>query len=216
MNDRSTPSEAPASHHGKPAAAVLRVIDACIHALEKLRGRFAPPDEQAERERSGAAAPESAAEAPKPSRRLGFLGVLLIAVVGVLAGAASATWTAYRGMAKVMDKRAAAVERLQEDLAAAQKEQARSTNQMARFQAENGQFRLQLRDAQRQSADDQARIADLEKQLTDAKQNGRASAANRRQAAASPPPPPKSGTCAVGTASAGADLSACIDKFNQQ
>jgi uncharacterized protein HemX len=213
MKDRSAPSEPPASHHGKPAAAVLRLIDAGIHRLERLRNRIEPPVDKAERGRGDSAAPEAAAEVAKPRRRAGFLGILLIVVVAVLAGAAGGTWTAYRGMARILDKRAAAVESLQEDLAVAQKEQTRSTNQMARFQEENGELHLQLRESQRQNADDQARIDDLEKQLAEAKRTPRAAAGSHPVAAASGHP--RSATCAVSTANAGTDLSRCIDGFNR-
>jgi hypothetical protein len=188
--------------------AALRMIDACLRPLQKLRQRLEPEEDDARDRRRGAKPEEETP--PTPPRRIGFFTGLLILFVCLLVGNATGTWGAYRFMERVLDLRAAQVDRLRDDLNASQKDQARSVNQMARFQKENGELRLQMRDAQRTMDDDQTRIADLEKQLAAAKR------VERPVAAAAPHAPHKSGTCAVGTGNPGADLTNCIEQFNQQ
>lgn len=45
MNRPDAERDAPAATPGAVTKATLRVIDACIHYLQRLRGRFAPTDE---------------------------------------------------------------------------------------------------------------------------------------------------------------------------
>lgn len=197
----------------KPCAAwfkktALRMIDACLRPLQKLRQRLEPEEEDGRGRRRSAEPKEEATQVPP--RRIGFFSGLLILFVCLLVGNATGTWGAYQFMAKVLDIRAAQVDRLREDLSAMRKDQARTVNQMARFQKENGELRLQMRETQHTIDDDQAHIADLEKQLDAAKRG------QRPAAATAPSTRPKSGTCAIGTGNPGADLTNCIEQFNQQ
>jgi hypothetical protein len=191
-------------------AAALRVVDACLRPLQKLRQRLEPEDDEGRGGKRPDAKPEEAAQ-QAPPRRIGLLSGLLILFVCLLVGNATGTWGAYRFMERVLDLRAAQVDRLRDDLEAAQKDQARSVNQMARFQKENGELRLQMREAQRSIDDDQARIADLEKQLAATQRVERPAAAAGAPRTASKPV-----TCAVGTGNPGADLTNCIEQFNHQ
>ena len=214
MGSRSTDKDEARQPPGRAATLILRGIDACLGALQKLRKRFEPPVEEGAGGRAGqhgGAVADAAAAAP---RRRGFLYRLLTVLVAFLLGAGGGTWVAYRGMARILDLRAAAVDRLRDELDVSRKEEGRSVNQMARFQRENGELRLQMREAQRQNEDDKVRIDDLEKQLAEAKRVARPATAGHRAAAESGSPP-KSGRCAVGTGNPGADLTTCIEKFNQ-
>lgn len=219
MGSRSADKDEERQPPGRVATLILRAIDACLRALQKLRSRFEPP--AAERgaapsagKRGAVASEASPAPTEAPPRRRGFLYRLLVVLACLLIGAGSGTWVAYRGMAKVLDVRAAAVDRLQDELDIAKKEQTRSVNEMTRFQKENAELRLQALEARHETESDKARVAELEKQLAEVKRVERPAALGRR-AAVEPGSPPKSGRCAVGTGDPGADLTNCIEKFNQ-
>lgn len=210
-NGESTAAEPARPRFALFKAAVLRAIDACLRALQGLRRRLEAPVDEDEGGR-GARRCEVEADATAetvPSRRIGFLHVLLAGLVCLLLGAGAGTWGAYRGMAKIFELRTAEVDRLQDELEVSRKVQTRSVNQMARFQQENAEIRLKLLQAQRMRQDDQARIGDLQKQLA-----GTPRAERPTAPAAAPQAPPKAGTCAVGTGNAAADLTNCIERFN--
>jgi hypothetical protein len=219
MGSRSADKDEERQPPGRVATLILRAIDACLRALQKLRSRFEPPAEErgaapGAGKRGGAASEESPAAAEAPPKRHGFLYRLLVVLACLLIGAGGGTWVAYRGMAKMLDVRAAAVDRLHDDLDIARKEQTRSVNEMTRFQKENAELRLQAIEARHETESDKARIDELEKQLAEVKHVERP-AAPGRHATVEPGSPPKSGRCAVGTGNPSADLTNCIEKFNQ-
>jgi len=225
MSKRTENQDKEAQPPGVVAVTVLRAIDACLHALQRLRSRFeSSADEEGasrdggKRRQSGPEQPQEAAEAaPRPR---GLLYRLLIMLICLLLGGGAGAFLSYRGLSKLVQARGAEVERIQDELDISKKEEARSVNLMAKFQKENAEFRLQMREAQREVEEYKSRIDELDKELIAAKRVERPAPAGRRAAAPTattkPSTPQKTGDCAVGTGNAGASLTDCIEKFNRQ
>jgi hypothetical protein len=206
------------------SAAVLRAIDACLHALQRLRSRFEVPAEDKDAKRDGGRRSQSAPElAPATEEAAphskGFLYRALIVLLCLLLGSAAGATLAYRVFSKKLESHATVVERIEDELDIAKKEEARSVNLMAKFQKENAEFRLEVREAQREVEDYKRRIDELEKQQAATKRIERPVSSSGRAAVpaatAKPRAPEKTGTCTVGPGNPSGSLSDCIDKFNR-
>ena len=196
--------------------------------LGGMRRRFAPDSDETPGQKPAAAGTVAGEEAPP--RRGFFLRGLLIGFLCLLVGGVGGGFWAHRKFAKDLADHASVVERMQEDIDTALKEETRSINLMARFRRENAEMRLQLREAQHQSETEKARAEDLDKALADAKKAAQPRPPPAKAAfpaaqparpvtqtpQSKPSVPPKTGKCAVGGAGLGNQLSDCIEQFNRQ
>jgi hypothetical protein len=224
MSNRAEDRDKPAPRRSVVSVTALRVIDACLRVLQRLRNRFEPPDEDEGSSRGSGKRSQSAAEqspaseecAPRPK---GLLFRVLIVLVGLLLAGAAGALISYYGLSKLVEARGAAVERVQEELDIAKKEESRIVNLMSRFQRENGEYRLQVHEAQREVEEYKNRIDELDKQLAATRRVERPAPKGVRGAvpaeSAKPRAPQKTGNCAVDTGNLSGGLSDCIDKFNR-
>jgi uncharacterized protein HemX len=190
----------------------LRIVEACLHALQRLRNRFAPDDGEAERSDKRGQAP---AEAEAPPRPASFLRRALVVLICLLLGAGVSALLVYRGLSLKLAEHAGVVDRMQEDIDAAKKEEARNVKLLDKFQRENAEYRHQAREAERQAENDKRRADELDAQMADLKQRAETPAPTRRVTTPTAPrssTPRKTGNCAVGSAD---ELSTCIEKFNR-
>ena len=204
----------------------LRVIDAALAWLQHLRQRVAPVAVDERGGHAGKMAPaahaEVPAEGPPPARHrlLWFLVALLLVV---LAGAGAGGW-AWRHFESRLAEHDEIVDRLQDELNAAAKEEKRATGLVDRFQRENGELRLQSREALAEAETLRGRVEGLTRQLDDAKRGLAELQAAKSRPAAPPPmarggaptPPQKTGRCAIGGAGSGEQIADCIERFNQR
>ena len=220
MSRPNAERDAPVAAPGATAKAALRLIDAGIRYLQRLRGRFAPSDVD-DRQGGRHALSESKAapvtEEPAPPSRLPFLRLALIALACLLVGSGVGALLSYRELSQQLGEHAGVVERMQEDLDAARKEEARNIKLLDKFQRENAEYRHEAREARRETENADRRVAELEAQIETMKRAEQAAQQARRAAANPPragqrPPPQKTGKC---TASTTGELSECIEKFNR-
>jgi hypothetical protein len=217
--------EAPPAGPGAVTKAALRAIDACLHALQNLRKRFAPSDESDRRDDRRSQpdpkhAPAAAEEAPAP--RLPLLKLFVVASICLLVGGAAGAWFSYRTLSHQIREHANVVDRMQEDLDAARKEDARNVKLLDKFQRENAEYRHEAREAQRVAESAKGQVAGLEAQIEtlkydNAKRNVETAQETRRttelaKQRAKERPPQKTANCDVGTA---AEMADCIAKFNR-
>jgi hypothetical protein len=224
MNKRDAERDAPAAAAGAVSKAALRAIDACLHFLQKLRNRFAPSDETgAHGDRRGQPDPKHAAAAEEaPAPRLPLLKLFLVALICLLAGGGAGVWFSFRTFSHRLGEHASVVERIQDELDAAKKEDARNVKLMDKFQRENAEYRRESREAQRESENAKGQVAEVEAQIETLKyENAKrdvevANEARRTTELAKQRvkqrSPQKTANCAVGTA---AEISECIEKFNR-
>lgn len=216
--DTESESEAPAAGPGAVSRFALRGIDACLRVLQRLRSRFAPNEEEDENDRGGkrgGAHPAHEAEAdvpaaPKPS----FLHRALLVLIGLLIGGAVGAVVAYRGLSLKLEAHSAVVERMQDEIDAAKKDEVRTIKLMDKFLRENAEYRQQAREAQHEADTARKEAAQLEAQVAEMKRAEQATQQTPNKPATAPQSrlPPKTGNCAVGDAG---DLSKCIEKFNR-
>jgi hypothetical protein len=217
--------DAPPAGPGVVTKAALRAIDACLHALQNLRKRFAPSDESDRRDDRRSQpdpkhAPAESEEAPAP--KLPLLKLFLVALICLLAGGGGGAWFSYRTLSHQLREHAGVVDRMQEELDAARKEDARSVKLLDKFQRENAEYRHEAREAQRESESAKSQVAGLEAQIEtlkydNAKHDVEAAHEARRttelaKQRAKQRPPQKTANCDVGTA---AEMADCIAKFNR-
>lgn len=202
---------------GAVARRLIPVLDAGIQVLQRLRSRLGGSDDESsdDRRSSGPAreAADEGAAASGPSLLLRLAIALLLLIVGLAVGG----YLSYRMLSLQLEKHGSVVERMQEELDAARKEDARNVKLLDKFQRENAEYRLDARDAQRAAEKAERHAEELEAQIEEMK---RAEQATQQPRRATPPTsrasqraPLKSGNCAVGSAE---EMSACIEKFNQQ
>lgn len=211
--------DSPAATPGAATKAALRLIDACIQYLQRVRSRFAPSDEADRRgdrhsplDSKQAPASEEKAPLPRPS----FLRLALIALICLLAGGGVGALLSYRELSHQLDEHAGVVERMQEDIDATRKEEARNIKLLDKFQRENAEYRHEAREARRETENADRRVAELEAQIDEMKRAELAAQQARRAAATAPRAkqrtPQRSGSCAASTTG---ELSDCIEKFNR-
>lgn len=224
MSKKAEASDKAAPRPNVVKVALLRVIDACLGALQRLRSRFESPDQDEGSSRGGGKRSQSPDKEPPPAeeaapRPQGLLYRVLIVLLCLLLGTAAGGLLSYRVLSQKLEAHATVVERMQDELDIAKKEEARSVNLMAKFQKENAEFRLQVREAQREVADYKSQVDELDKQLAATKRVERPAPSSGRAAnpvaKAAPAVPQKAGDCAVGSANAVGNLANCIDKFNR-
>jgi cytoskeletal protein RodZ len=234
MSRPSAERDAPAATPGAATKAALRLIDGGIHFLQRVRSRFAPADEtDRHRDRQGQAdskhPPVTEESAPTPKPKPSFLRLALVALIFLLVGGGAGALLSYRTLSHQLAEHASVVERIQEDLDATRKEEARNVKLLDKFQRENAEYRHEARETQRETENANQRVTELEAQIEEARRaeeakrsedRKRAEAAAqqaRRTAAAATPrsqshTPQKTGNCAAGTA---AEMAECIEKFNR-
>jgi hypothetical protein len=225
MSNRAVDQDEAPKRPGKLAAAALRAIDACLGALQRLRKRFTVPAEDEDSSGQGGKRSQSAADQPPvvvagaPGQKT-LLHRALIVLLCLLLGGVGGALFSYRGLAKMLATRGAAIEQLQEEIDLSKKEEARSLNLTARYQKENSEYRQQSREAQREVENYKSRIEELGKELTAMKRVEAPAPRGARVAPAAAPAKPsapqKSGNCVVGTANPSGNLTDCIEKFNRQ
>jgi hypothetical protein len=210
---RGEPEAGDSGHRpGALGKAALRLIDAAIARLQRWRRHFDGAGEEGapERRRGHGATAEAAEAAPAPAatqRRIWLRLTLAVLLALVLGGGAGAFWA--RGLfVNQLTEHAGVVERLQEEIEAARKEEIRNVNALARFQRENGELRLQARTARRDLQDSEEQVAALQKTLAEARRPP-----PRAPAVRAPRVPAKSGKCSV--SGAGARLEECLESFNR-
>jgi hypothetical protein len=224
MSRPSEERDAPAAALGIVARTELRLIDACLHFLQRLRGHVAPEDGR-DRHRSHAdsghaAVAETQAPAPRPS----LLRLVLVGLICLLLGGGAGALLSYRELSQQLAEHGGVVERMQEDLDAARKEEAHNVKLLDRFQRESAEYRRETREAQHEVEVAKDRVAELEAQIEEIRQEQaqraeqaarearRTAALAERAKQTKPQRPAKTGNCAVGN---GEDVSACIEKFNR-
>lgn len=205
---------------GVAARSARRVVDACLSVLQRWHDRLAGESERDGRLGQPHAKSEPA-DAGAPPARPSLLRRLLVALILLLAGGATGAWLAYRGLSHRLAEHTGVVERMQEELDATRKEDARNVKLLDKFQRENAEYRHEAREAQREADNARDRTAALEAQLEELKQEqakrAEQAAQQVRRAAAAPrakpgAPAQKSGKCAAGSAG---ELTECIEKFNR-
>lgn len=216
--------DAPAAAPGAVTKAALRVIDACLNYLQRLRGRFAPEDESGRH--GGRRSPLDSKQVPAteekaPPPKSSFLRLALVALICLLLGSGAGTLLSYRELSHQLSEHGSVVERIQEELDATRKEDARNVKLLDKFQRENAEYRHEAREAQRETESAKSRVAELETRIEEmrheqAKRAEQAAQEARRAAALAQrgkqQRPPKTGNCAVGS---GNDVTECIEKFNR-
>jgi hypothetical protein len=205
---------------GPSAAAryALRALDACLNPLQRWRDRLAGKngrdgsDDRRGRATRDAAPAEAGTEPARPSR----LRRLSIALLLLLVGLGTGGFLAYRTLSLQLKEHDSIVERMQDELDATRKEDARNVKLLDRFQRENAEYRHEAREAQREAENANRRVAELEARIEDMKRAELAAQQAKRAVATVPRAktrtPQKTGNCAVGTAG---DLSNCIEQFNR-
>lgn len=190
--------------------AILRLIDRAIHALNKLQAKLGGTDDEAGRRRP----PDVAPEEDQPARKPSLLRRLAVWVLLLIVGAGVGGYSVYRELAEKLQAHSSVVEQLQDELKAAQKEEARNLKLLDKFQQENAGYRLESRNAQREAEEATRRADAAEKQLEELKRAAPAtqSSAGTGRTRSSASPPRKTGTCSAGSAE---DLANCIEQFNR-
>ena len=210
--------------------AALGVIDAILAFLQRQHDRLAGPEASDDRHGHAPAKhePETEAIPARPS----LLHRLAIGLLLLLAGTAAGGFLAYHTLSLQLKEHDSVVERMQDEVNAVRKEDARNQKLLDKFQRENAEYRREAREAQHDAEAADRRAADLEAQIEEmkdaeaqrieaAKHAEEAAQAARRTAelARSRPPakqpraPQKTGNCAAGTA---AEMAACIDSYNRR
>lgn len=194
--------------------AALGVIDAFLAFFQRQHDRLAGPESHDDRHSRapGKHEPEAATAPARPS----LLRRMLIWLLLLLAGLGAGGYFAYRTLSLQLQEHDSVVERMQEEVDAVRKEDARNVKLLDKFQRENAAYRAEAREAQREAENAKARSAELEEEIESMKRAEQA-AREARQAAvakakAKASAPPKGGKCSVGTA---AEIAACIEKFNR-
>lgn len=205
---------------GAAARAALRIIDAGLGFFQRLHDRLAGPDSR--EDRHGRTSEKHDAGADAVPGRPSLLLRLAIGLLLLLAGAGAGGWLAYRGLSLQLNEHAGVVERMQDELDATRKEDARNVKLLDKFQRENAEYRHLAREAEREAETHQRRVDELEAQIEEGRRAEEAKRAElaarqaKRAAAAAPRTktrtPQKTGDCAVGTAG---DLSNCIEEFTR-
>lgn len=134
----------------------------------------------------------------------------------LLVGGGAGALLSYRELSHQLAEHTSVVERIQEDLDATRKEEARNVKLLDKFQRENAEYRHEAREAQRETESANTRIAELEGKIDEMKRAELAAQRTPRAAASAPRAkqqrtPQKSADCAAGNTS---ELSDCIEKFN--
>jgi hypothetical protein len=219
----------PPAPANKLKQASLRVIDAFLEFFQRQHNRLASSDERDDRHGRAQEQhePEPAAVAARPS----LLRRLLIGLLLLLAGLGVGGFLAYRTLSLKLKEHNSIVERMQEEVDAVRKEDARSQKLLDKFQRENAEYRHEAREAQREAEAANRRATELEAQIEETKlaeakrledarraeeaaQSARRNVEQAKQRSAKPVSvPQKTGNCAAGTA---AEMAACIEKFNRQ
>ncbi|MBI4995696.1 MAG: hypothetical protein HZC22_02095 [Rhodocyclales bacterium] len=214
----------PQSGPGPVARIALRGTDACLNALQNLHNRLAGTEYREPRDnRRGRADPkQEGADGEAPPTRPSLLRKLAIGLLLLLVGGSAGGWFAWRGLSLQLNEHAGVVERMQDELDAMRKEDARNLKLLDKFQRENAEYRHLAREAERDAETRQRRVDALEAQIeaaARAEEAKRAELAARqaKRAAASAPragarAPQKTGNCAAGSAG---DVSNCIEAFNR-
>lgn len=213
---------------GAAAKATLRVVDAVIAFFQRQHDRLAGPESRDDRPGHAPAKHEPEAEAipARPS----LLHRLAIGLILLLVGTAAGGFLAYRTLSLQLAEHDSVVERMQDEVDAIRKEDARNQKLLDKFQRENAEYRREAREAQHEAEAADRRAADLEAQIEEMKgaEAKRIEAAKRAEEAAQaarrtaelarqrpvrqPRAPQKSANCAAGTA---AEMADCIEKFNR-
>jgi hypothetical protein len=216
-----------------PGAAVkhaaLRVVDAFLAFFQRQHNRLAGSDEGDDRH--GHAPGKHDPEAPAVPAQPSLLRKLLIGLLLLLAGLGAGGFLAYRTLSLKLKDHDSVVERMQSEVDAVRKEDARNQKLLDKFQRENAEYRREAREAQHQMEAAERRAAELDAQIEDMKnaETHRIEDAKRAEEAAQSARrtaelakarsarqqrlPHKTGKCAVGTAD---EMAACIERFNRQ
>lgn len=216
MHDDTPPRDDSESHESGPgrlAAALLRVIDACLHRLQNLRNRIEPPDEEDERRGRTHHAEAAPAAAAPPPRSL--LRRMLTIVLAAAIGAGSASFMAYRGFAQMIASQEALIDYQQDEIDAARKQESINVNARARAQNEAADYRKRLREVQVELEERDARIDQLDQQVIALSRRLSRPAFTGASATRSGKVPNKTGSCVTGTDNASGHVLDCIDKFNR-
>jgi hypothetical protein len=220
MSRQDPERDVPAATPGAAAKAALRLIDACLHFLQRVRGRFAPADEtdrHDDRHRKPDPKQAPVAEEKTPAPKSSFLRLAVVALTCLLVGGGAGALLSYRELSHQLAEHTSVVERIQDDLDATRKEDARNVKLLDKFQRENAEYRREAREAQRETESANSRIAELEGKIDEMKRAELAAQQARRAPTTTPRAkqqrtPQKSADCAAGNTS---ELSDCIEKFNR-
>lgn len=217
MKEEDAPDDEATQRPGRLAAAALRVIDAGLRALQKLRDRLeapAPNDDSAHdrKKTDEAGGDEAAAAAP---RQKTLLHRALILLLCLLLGATAGGLVSYRAFSKTLDARAHMIENMQIELSELRKVEERGLDAKAKSRAELNDYRKQLRETQHELATSQKKIDQLDRQLNVAKRVERPATRTAAPSAARPRTPQKTGTCVTRPEDPPGKLQECLDKFNQ-
>lgn len=203
---------------GAGAKAALRVVDTCLGYFQRLHDRLTGTTEHHGHhghDRHADARP-AADDAPPPVKRPSLLRRLLVALLLLLVGGGTGAFLAYRGLSLQVKEHAEVVDRLQEEIDATRKEDARNVKLLDKFQRENAEYRHDAREAQREAELAKARSAELEAEIESMKRAEQAAQEARRAAAAKAKAqaaaPAKGGKCTVGTAD---EVANCLSKYSR-
>ena len=242
---RQAPREEPPAHAapGAGARAALRLIDACIAPLQRLRKRFDPDSEEHTPAAHGHAAPAGHADADAASdsetagtapRRPSLLLRLLVILLALGLGLAAGGFLAWQKLSAQLAEHDSVVERLQDDINAAAKEEVQRSTLVDKLQRENGEYRQQMREARREAAFQQERADELEQRMQEQQLAAKRAEAAKKAAAEPTPPakpvgqaasrrtparasaPQKSGHCEISAEHPDGDLTTCLDNYNKR
>lgn len=225
MGYQASPTEGDhAIHVGRfSLAPLLRLTDAVIASLQRLKHRIEVPEEEEVAEggrkrtvRESHAEPAAVVAAPKASRLPRFAVALLVLFgVGGLGMAFS-----YKLLSQSLRTNEAVVEALRDEIARLEKDGTRLLNDKAKYQKQVYEREKEIRALEQEVEDYRGETEGLRSQVNAMKatRGGPLAQANPANVAVAGrrPAPQKTGTCTTGGANAAANLARCVDEFNRK
>lgn len=221
MNDQALDHDK-AAHHAGLTTAVLHVIDACQHTLQRLRDRVETPVADVEPPRHGARHPRAEpVAAPAPAAptvpKKHFVPRALVLLACLALGGGGGALMSYRTFSQMLDTQATMIDSMQDEIDQSRKQDALNLKATARQINELAEYRKQLRETRQEVADQEARIEELNAQLTALKKVEKPAPPPLRptRAAAKAQPAARGGVCVTGTGNVTGDLADCLKGFNR-
>ncbi|MCF8178687.1 MAG: hypothetical protein K9J74_09275 [Sulfuritalea sp.] len=217
----------------KLSAALLRVLDAGLAALQKMRARIAPPvedDESEEHERRSSRFDDEPEPAEAVVVKKSFTRRALTVLMLLLLGGTLGMMVSYRLFEKQIEGKARLIEYMQVEVDETRKDELRNQSFRDRQQQQIGEYRRLLSKMQIEVEDYKSEIEDYKVAIDELKTRPRTT----RRASRSATPgnlasrvssgakssesgnPYKAGSCVTGTSNLNDNLINCIEAFNRQ
>lgn len=228
------PATLTAKLKAKLSAAVLRVLDAGLAILQKLRGRIAPTEQEGESSEEERRPSRSDHDEPEPAEtavtgKKSFTRRALTVLMLLLIGVASGTVISHRLFSKQIDGKTKMIEYMQIEVDETRKDELRNQKfrdeqqrQIGEYRRQLGEVQLELEEYKNDIEDYKIAIEEMRKRPGTARHASRS--APRRdsgvgataRASTGGDNPLKAGSCVTGTANLNENLLSCIEAFNGQ